>query len=307
MGTPDFAVPSLECLLDGDYEVVAVYTQPDKPAGRGRRLAGSPVKRLAVQRGIPVLQPGTLRAGEAAERLATLRPELGVVAAYGQLLPGEFLSVPRFGFLNVHPSLLPRHRGPSPVANAILCGDLTTGVSIMVMDAGMDTGPVVARAELAISDVETTGTLTSKLAGVGATLLQATVPGWIEGSIVPTAQDESQASYSRRVTAQQGELDWGQSATELWRCVRAYDPWPGAYTWFEGKRLKIREAAPVNERATGEPGWVVSLSGPPGVGVVTGRDVLGLRRVQLEGKRETVVSDFMRGRDGFLGSKLGRT
>jgi methionyl-tRNA formyltransferase len=306
MGTPQFAVTILESLLQSFYQVLAVYTQPDKPAGRGRPVVFPPVKKLALGRQIPVIQPQTFKSSEVVEKLVSLQPELIVVAAFGFILPREVLSLPKFGCLNVHPSLLPRHRGPSPVANAILCGDELTGVTIMVMDAGLDNGPILAQKNVGISFMDTTGSLSSKLAAVGAALLLETLPEWLGGELRPQAQDESRATYSKLITSKDAEIDWHLSAVELWRKVRAYNPWPRCYTWYQGKRLKVHKAIPFGDVAQGQIGEVVALPEPPGVGVVTRQGILGLYEVQLEGKREMLGSDFVRGKRDFIGCILGR-
>lgn len=305
MGTPQFAVPILGSLLRSPYQVVAVYTQPDKPAGRRQRLTPSPVKELAMEHKIPVIQPNTLKSAEVVQDLASLKPELIVVAAFGQILPREVLSLPKFGCLNIHPSLLPQHRGPSPVANAFLCGDLLTGVTIILMDEGLDSGPILAREKVGIAATDTTGSLTAKLARVGAGLLMDTLPKWLKGELEPQPQDESQATYSRLITSKDGEIDWHLPAVELWQRVRAFNPWPSCYTWWQGKRLKIHSAAPVSRLARGEVGNVIALRQPPKVGVVTGEGILGLCQVQLEGRHEMSIADFVRGQRNFIGSILG--
>jgi methionyl-tRNA formyltransferase len=307
MGTPQFAVTILESLLQSSCQVLAVYTQPDKPAGRGRPVVFPPVKNLALERQIPVIQPETFKLNEVVKKLASFQPELIIVAAFGAILPKEVLSLPRFACLNVHPSLLPRHRGPSPVANTILCGDELTGVTIMLMDAGMDTGPILAQEKVKISSMNTTGSLSSRLAEVGAKLLLETLPKWLGSELKPQAQDESQATYSKLITGEDAEIDWHLSAVELWRRVRAYNPWPICYTWCQGKRLKIHSAIPCGGVARGGMGKVIALSESPGVGVVTGDGILGLCQVQLEGKREMSVDDFVRGKRDFIGCVLGRT
>jgi methionyl-tRNA formyltransferase len=306
MGTPQFAVTILESLLQSSYQVLAVYTQPDKPAGRGHPVVFPPVKKLALKRQIPVIQPETLKSSEVVEELASFQPELIIVAAFGAILPPEVLSLPRFACLNVHPSLLPRHRGPSPVANTILCGDELTGVTIMLMDTGMDTGPILAQEKMLVSSMNTTGSLSSKLADVGAKLLLETLPKWLGGELKPQAQDESQATYSKLITSKDAEIDWHLSAVELWRRVRVYNPWPSCYTWCQGKRLKIHKAIPCGSLAKGEVGEVVALAESPGVGVVTGDGILGLCKIQLEGKREMSVDDFVRGKRDFIGCVLGQ-
>jgi methionyl-tRNA formyltransferase len=306
MGTPQFAVTILESLLGSSYQVSAVYTQPDKPAGRGRPVVFPPVKKLALELQIPVVQPEAFESSEVMEKLVSFQPELIVVTAFGFILPQEVLSLPKFACLNVHPSLLPRHRGPSPIANAILCGDELTGVTIMLMDAGLDTGPILAQNKVGISFMDTSGSLSSRLANVGANLLMETLPKWLEGELKAQAQDESQATYSKLITSKDAEIDWHLSALELWRMVRAYNPWPSCYTWCRGKRLKIHKAIPLGDVGDGKIGEVITLAEQPGVGVITKQGILGIWQVQLEGKRTMSGSDFVRGKRDFIGSILGR-
>jgi methionyl-tRNA formyltransferase len=262
------------------------------------------VKRLAIEHKIPVIQPETFKSVEVVEELADVNPELIIVAAFGRILPQEVLSLPKFGCLNVHPSLLPRHRGASPIASALLSGDELTGVTIMLITAKVDSGPILAQRKVGISLEDTTGSLTSKLAQVGAQLLVDILPEWLEGELRPEPQDENRASYSRLINKNDGEIDWHLPAVELWQQVRAYHPWPGCYTWWRGKRLKIHKAIPFGEVESDEMGKVVALREPPGVGVVTGGGILGLSQVQLEGKRQMSVSDFVRGQRDFVGSTL---
>ena len=306
MGTPEFAVPSLEALVHSSYQVVAVCTQPDRRAGRGRQVASSPVKQLALSRGIEVLQPDSLKATSAVERLTALAPELIVVAAFGQILPREVLALPEFGCVNVHPSLLPRHRGSSPISTAILQGDEVAGVTIMLMDTGVDSGPILGRREVSISGDDTTGSLGTGLAEAGAELLLETLALWLEGKIKPQTQEEARASYSKAVSKEDGELDWQLPAVELWRRVRAFDPWPGSYTSWRERRLKLSKVVPVGGGKCAKPGKVVALAPPASaaVGVETGDGLLGLLRVQLEGKREVSTEEFMRGQRDFVGSLL---
>jgi methionyl-tRNA formyltransferase len=304
MGTPRFALPALCRLARSEHEVVAVYTQPDEPAGRGRRMVPSAVKAASLDYGLAVRQPGSLKDPREVEDLARLQPDTIVVAAYGQLLSQSVLDTPRFGCLNIHPSLLPRHRGPSPVAAAILSGEEVTGVTIMLMDKGMDTGPVLAQRQWPLSAEDTTETLTDRLAEAGAELLMETLPSWLAGRITPQAQDDGKATYSRVITKEDGRIDWRRSALELWRMVRALQPWPGCYTMWERKLFKIIEAVPLP--GDGEVGRVVVPRGARGVpvGVQTGSGILGLLNVQLEGKRVMTADDFVRGQRDFLGSLL---
>jgi methionyl-tRNA formyltransferase len=303
MGTPEFAVPTLQA-LDDRHEVVGVVTQPDRPAGRGRKLTASPVKELALSRGLEVFQPPGFTDPGALQRLADWQPEVIVVAAFGQILPLAVLELPPRGCLNIHGSLLPRYRGAAPISAAILAGEEKTGVTVMLMDEGMDTGPVLAQAELAIGPSDTTGTLTAELADLGAELLADTLPAWLEGRITPQPQDGDRATYCRPLRKQDGQLDWSRSARHLDRQVRACDPWPGTYTHWQGQRLKVLRVHPRPETsARGTPGRVAELD--PGIGVVTGQGVLELLEVQLAGKRPMDIEVFVHGQRDFVGSRLG--
>ncbi|MFC2019949.1 methionyl-tRNA formyltransferase, partial [Chloroflexota bacterium] len=263
MGTPEFAVPPLEHLVINECSVVAVYTRPDRPAGRGRPLIASPVKKKAVALKLPVVQPPGLSQPEAVAELEAFRPEAIVVAAFGQVLPPAVLGMPRYGGINIHPSLLPRFRGASPVAAAILAGDWFTGVSIMLMDEGLDTGPVLARAQIPVSPADTTGSLTAKLSLVAAGLLQEVLWRWPRGEITPQPQDEARASYCKPISREDGAIDWGLPALDIRRRVRAFQPWPGGYTRWGGKQLKIIEALPLPGEAALEAGRVVALPSAP--------------------------------------------
>ena len=292
--------------MDGQYDIAAVYTQPDRKAGRGQKLVAPPVKELASAHSIEVLQPESLKNDAVAEYMEALAPDVIVVAAYGRLIPQRILSIPKYGCVNIHPSLLPRHRGPSPVATAILEGDEKTGVTIMLLDAGMDSGPVLRQQAIAVEDTDTTGSLTSKLAVLGAQLLRDTLQLWLSGSIRPEPQDEAGATVTRILTKPDGEMDWHLSSVQLWRQVRAFQPWPGTFTMWQGKQLKIIEALPVSGEKRGQPGKVIALSGQHAApaGVECGEGILGLRRIQLEGKREVSAEEFIRGQRDFEGSIL---
>jgi len=303
MGTPEFAVPVLEALI-GQYQVVAVVTQPDRAAGRRRRVKSSPVKETALAHDLPLLQPPSLRRPEAAAELRELAPDVIVVAAFGQILPPEMLAIPSHSCLNVHASLLPRYRGAAPIAAAILAGEKQTGVTLMLMDEGMDTGPILAQAECKIEPQDTTGSLSVKLAHLGADLLVESLPRWLDGRIAPQPQDDSLATYCRIITKKDGLLDWFLPATALWLRVRAYHPWPGTYTYWRGKLLKILCARPATiGPSSEEPGRVIGLD--DGVAVVTGTDALLLEEIQLAGKKAMAVQDFIRGQRDFIGSVLG--
>ncbi len=304
MGTPQFAVPSLEGLA-ASHSIAAVYTQPDRPAGRGRAPEASPVKKAALALGLTVEQPVSLRQAEAVARLAQYRPEVIVVAAYGLILPRAVLEIPLQGCVNVHPSLLPRHRGASPVATAILAGDEVTGVSIMLMDEGMDTGPVLAREKTAIAPDETTGSLTARLALIAARLLEDTLPRWARGEITPEPQNNAEATDCRPFAKAAGQIDWRLPAPEIWRRVRAYNPWPGAYTRWQSRQLKVLEAKPRDLAGEHRPGEVVAIEGQSeAFGVACGQGLLEVTRVQLEGKQAMAASDFLRGQRNFIGAVL---
>ncbi len=307
MGTPDFGVPVLTSLVRSPYDIVAVYTRPDRAAGRGRHSARSPVKQLAMEQRLAVFEPESLRTETALHHLRELNPDVVVVAAFSYLLPCDILRVPNHGCLNVHPSLLPRHRGASPVASALLSGDEDTGTTIMLMDEGLDTGPVIRQERVSIDDEDTTGTLTGRLAELGSRLLVETVGPWVAGELATDPQREEEATYSPKIIAEDGRLDWSRSAERLWREVRAYNPWPGSHTMYKGRRLKIHRAMPLMVPRVGTTGTVVQVryKGTSFIGVQTGEGVLVLKSVQLEGKRETPLEEFVRGQRDFVGSSLG--
>lgn len=303
MGTPGFAVLPLEQLVLNGYQVAAVYTQPDKPTGRGRTLAAPPVRDMALSLKLPVEQPASLKDEEAVERLAEYHPDVIVVAAFGQILPQRVLDIPRYGCLNVHPSLLPRFRGSSPVAGAILAGDEYIGVTIMLLDRGMDTGPILTRAQVPVLLQDTTGSLTERLSFIGARLLIDALLRWTRGEITPRPQSEVGVTYSKPVSKEDGRIDWKLPSVEIGRRVRAFNPWPGCYTRWQGKQLKIVVATP--SVGAGTPGQVVTL-GKDGVrvGVCTGEGILELLEVQLEGKRAMSAAEFLRGQREFIGIVL---
>lgn len=301
MGVPGFALPALDSLVSGGYRVVAVYVTPDKPAGRGQEGSITPVKRRALHIGLDVHQVATFKNDEAVVDLRRLAPDIIVVAAFGLILPPSVLEMPPYGCLNLHPSLLPRYRGPTPIPAAIIDGVEETGSSIMLMTEGIDCGPVLAQRAFPIAPADTTKSLTDKLAHVSADLLMETLPRWVACSIAPRPQRDEDATYTKMIDKSDGEIDWRLSAPELWRRVRAYYPWPVCYSSWRGRRIRIIEAMPID--GGGEPGLVVELE-RGGVGVCAGDGVLGLLRVQLEGKREMASSEFIRGQRDFVGSVL---
>jgi len=300
MGSPKFAIPILDGLL-AHHQVVGVVTQPDRPAGRGLKLHPPPVKELALAHGIPVFQPESLKREEAVAWIKAKEPDVIVVAAFGQILPPAVLRIPPYGCLNVHASLLPRYRGAAPIQAAILNGDLETGITIILMDEGLDTGPILARKAIPISPEDTAGTLEEKLSRLGAELLLETLPLWVEGKIKPLPQ-EGEPSYTKPVKKEEGLLDWELSAEILARKVRAFNPWPGAFTFWKGKLLKIWKAVPAASAPGETPGKVFRDS--EGVKVACGSGALLLKEIQLEGKNKMGPEEFARGQRDFLGSIL---
>lgn len=308
MGTSEFAVPVLYALLRNGCSIKIVYTSPDGLGGRGQKTIFSPVKKASLDCSLPVRQPVSLRNREEQEYLKRLNPDIIIVAAYGLILPGEVLNLPPLKCINIHPSLLPEHRGPSPIHSAILAGDKESGVSIMVMDEGVDTGPVLKQQKYPIGFDDTTETLTHKLAELGGSMLVSLLPDWFEGKIILVPQDNSRATYSKIIKKGDGEIDWqNNTAEEIWLKIRAFYPWPGSYTLWKGKLLKILRAAPMEHREP--PGQVVEvkLKGETGkkiVGIGAKEGTLEIKMVQYEGKRAMTAEEFARGHRDFIGSRL---
>ncbi len=309
MGSPEYAIFPLRQLIMEGHQIEAVYTRPDKPAGRGREPVATPLKRAALDLNLKVIQVPGFKQAEAVTQLADLKPQAIVVAAFGLILPQPVLDIPEYGCLNIHPSLLPKYRGASPVPAAILSGDDYAGVSVMRLDSGMDTGPVYARSQIPILPWDTSGLLTEKLFHIGAFMLTSILAELPEGKRVPSAQSEAEASYTREITREDGRIDWSLTAQEIGRRVRAYQPWPETYTFWQGKQLKIKEAVPLPADTFVEPGRVISLPAIAGFsgsafGVGTGRGILVILQVQIEGKRSMAAGDFLRGQRDFIGSRL---
>lgn len=299
-GTPEFAAPSLQALLDSRHTVIAVYTQPDRAAGRGQHLTASPVKKLALAHQLPVYQPESLREPAQRQILQNLAADLMVVVAYGLLLPKSVLSIPRYGAINVHPSLLPRWRGATPIQSAILAGDAQTGVSIIQLTPRMDAGPVLYQTHYALNAQETSGELHDLLAQQGAQALLSTLDlltsdGW--QNIKP--QDERLATYTQKITKKDGQIDWRQPAAALARAVRAYHPWPVAFTHFRGAPLRIWQAQALPGAAKFPPGVLAQVE-PTGLDIATGDGILRLLTVQLAGGRPLSVADFIHGQRQYL-------
>jgi methionyl-tRNA formyltransferase len=306
MGSPAFAVPALRSLMSNKYDISMVYTQPDKRTGRGQQVTPCAIKQYAAANGLSVVQPEKFRGPDVVEQLSGLQPDIIVVAAYGQILPDTVLRIPKYKCINIHPSLLPKYRGPSPIAAAILNGDAETGVTIMLIEAKVDSGPILNQRRVAVADEDDAESLSGKLAELGARLLIETLPDWVAGRIQPAAQDESLASYTRMETKDDGRLDLNLSALQLWRKVRAYHPWPGCYVHWKEERLKILKAIPVNDGSRMEIGQVIALPRTQAArtAVQTGEGLLGLITLQPEGKREMAAADFIAGHRDFIGSFL---
>ncbi len=308
MGSPELAVFPLEQLLTNGHHVAAVYTRPDKPAGRGREILATPVKRAALSWNLPVIQVPGFNQPEAAEQLAAFNPEAIVVAAFGQLLPQAVLDIPRYGCLNIHPSLLPKYRGASPVINTILAGDEFAGVSVMRLDAGMDSGPVFIKAQVPVLFNDTAESLTPRLFRAGAQMLLQILAELPSGNRMPELQNKVLASYTSEIDREAGKIDWQRTAAEIGRMVRAYQPWPEAYTFWQGKQFIIKEALPLQGEAKTVPGTVAALAqnaAGAAFAVATARGMLGVINLQVAGKKTMSSEQFMRGQRNFVGAVLG--
>jgi methionyl-tRNA formyltransferase len=304
IGTPEFSVPALTALHDNRNDVVAVVTNPDRPKGRGRRVVASPVKKAAGAFDYPVLQPASVKAPGFVDRLKAFVPDLLIVVAYGQILTKAMLSIPRLGAINIHASLLPKYRGPAPIQWAIVNCEKETGVTTMWMDEGMDTGDMLLMAKVSIGPEETAKTLHDRLAKEGAGLLIHTLEQLASGKLVATPQNHSVATYAPLLKKEDGRIDWTMDASSLDAFVRGMNPWPGAFTFFAGKRLRIFRAGILRRKTSQSPGTV--LEGFPGdLDVATGREVLTLREVQLESGKRLAVADFLRGCPVPSGAVLG--
>ncbi|MBQ8946658.1 MAG: methionyl-tRNA formyltransferase [Lachnospiraceae bacterium] len=309
MGTPDFAVGALEAIIEAGHEVTAVVTQPDKPKGRSGELIPSPVKEAAIKAGIPVFQPVRLRRPEAVEELKKYPADIYVVAAFGQILSDEVLGIPKYGCVNIHASLLPHLRGASPIQHAILQGDRESGVTIMQMDSGIDTGDILMQEAIPIDPDETGGSLFDKLADLGARMIVKALPLIETGQLIPVPQDEQRADHVGMLDKSMGRIDFRSSAEEIERRVRGLDPWPGAFTTLAGKQLKIWKSRVMSTGfgafpESAVPGMVISTD-RNSIYVACGTGVIAIDELQLEGKKRMKTADFLIGRKIEAGSKLG--
>lgn len=305
MGTPDFAVGALESIIQAGHQVSAVVTQPDKPKGRGKEMQFTPVKTCAVKYGIPVFQPIKIKEPEAVETLRTYNADLFVVAAFGQILSEEILCMPKYGCVNIHASLLPKYRGAGPIQWAIINGEKETGITIMQMEKGLDTGDILLQKSISIDEKETGDSLHDKLAVLGAELIVDAIPKIEAGTVTPIKQKDEGSSYAKMLQKSMGKIDWERPAVQIERLVRGLNSWPSAYTSYHGKTLKIWESslAQSDEESTSEPGEVVSV-GKDAFFVQTGEGILKVTQVQLEGKKRMPVKNFLLGYQLKMGERF---
>ena len=303
MGTPDFAVPSLQALIASNHQVVAVITQPDKKKGRGKKLTPPPIKVVADKADIPILQPLKIKTEEFLEQLRSFTPDIIVVAAYGRILPATILNLPPLGCVNVHGSLLPRHRGAAPIQWAVINGDREVGVTIMKMDEGMDTGAILLPASITVTGDETAGTLFEKLAKLGADTLITALSRLQQGDLPPIEQDHEKATKAPPLNKEMGLLDWSKSAKELHCLIRGLDPWPSAYTYHDGIRYRLFSPEVVNKHMDAEPGTIL-LADKQGLLIATGKDALLIKELQPEGKKRLSIEAFLCGHAIANGSKF---
>lgn len=305
MGTPEFAIPSLQNLIESDEEIIAVITQPDRPKGRSRKITPPPVKKLALQHNLFLLQPEDVNSHQTIAILRQLKPDLITVVAYGQILSSEILEIPLYGCINVHASLLPSYRGAAPIQWAIIKGEKTTGVTTMLMDEGMDTGDILLQKSISIEESDTAATLHDKLAVLGGNLLIETITRLKKGKLIPTPQDDSKASYAPMLTKEDGKIEWTRTSEEIHNLIRGTYPWPGAYTFFNGKRVKILGSEVYDTKKRGDtPGRVWGIV-KDGFIVECGKGRLLITQIQPSGKKPLWASDFVNGYNVTEGCILG--
>ncbi len=293
-GTPDFAATALRALIAAKHTIVGVYSQPDRPAGRGRKLQPSPVKQVAIDHGNPVFQPETLKTAEARQQLADLRPDVMVVAAYGLILPKPVLEIPTHGCLNIHASLLPRWRGAAPIQRAIAAGDADTGITIMQMDEGLDTGAMLLKSLTAINPGDTGGSLHDRLAELGGQAIVKALELLEKGELSGEAQNDDLACYARKLSKDEGHIDWSADAIDIERLIRAFNPWPGTYTDLGDQRIRIHEATALNDTSN-KPAGTVLRRERDGIDIACGTGSLRITRLQLPGSRAQSVNDLING------------
>ncbi|CAM4024728.1 MULTISPECIES: methionyl-tRNA formyltransferase [Pseudoalteromonas] len=296
-GTPDFAARHLQALIDSEHQIVGVYSQPDRPAGRGKKLKASEVKELALQHDLPVFQPASLKSDDALSELSSLNADIMIVVAYGLLLPKAILEAPRLGCLNVHGSILPRWRGAAPIQRAIWAGDEETGVTIMQMDEGLDTGDMLHISRCPIEATETSASLYSKLAELGPKSLIDTITKLVNGEITPQVQDDEQANYAKKLSKEEANIDWAMDALQIERNIRAFTPWPVCFTQMGGNTVKIYQANVVEQQGT--PGTVLQ-SDKHGIVVACGTHALNITQLQPQGKKPMAITDFLNGRADWV-------
>jgi methionyl-tRNA formyltransferase len=294
-GTPDFAARHLDALLTSEHEVVGVFTQPDRPAGRGNKLTPSPVKTLALEHGIPVFQPKSLRPAESQQLVAELNADVMVVVAYGLILPQAVLDMPKLGCINVHGSLLPRWRGAAPIQRSLWAGDSQTGITIMQMDVGLDTGNMLHKIECDIEPQDTSATLYNKLAELGPTGMLATLQQLAEGTARPEVQDEALVTYAEKLSKEEARLDWTLSAKQLERCIRAFNPWPMSYFVIDEQPVKVWQAEAMDQQTSAQPGTIIA-AGKAGIQVATSDGILNILQLQPAGKKAMSVQDILNSR-----------
>ncbi|MDT8370835.1 MAG: methionyl-tRNA formyltransferase [Gammaproteobacteria bacterium] len=303
-GTPEFAAETLKALLRTEHEICAVYTQPDRPAGRGRKLTASPVKQLALSHDLRVEQPVHFKSDQDRQTLADFQADLMIVVAYGLLLPQSVLDIPNYGCINIHASLLPRWRGAAPIQRALLAGDNQTGVCIMQMEAGLDTGPVLSRATCPIYDSDTATTLHDRLAELGANTLLSTLPNLIDLQQHAEVQDDSESCYAEKLHKEEALIDWRQSARQITRQIHAFNPWPVAQTDWHDAVFRIWSAHVINDDSSARPGEIIAIQ-RQGIDIATGDGVLRVTEVQLPGKRAMAVANFLNANSPEIGEHFG--
>lgn len=307
MGTPDFSVPTLEALVASEHEVVGVVTQPDKPKGRGKEIHMSPVKECALQHNIPVYQPVRARDEAFVDEMRALNPDVMVVIAFGQILPKSLLELPKYGCVNIHASLLPKYRGAAPIQWAVINGDEETGITTMMMDVEMDTGDMLEKTVVKLDPEETGGSLFDRLSLLGGDLILSTLSKLEKGEITPVPQDHEKATYVKKISKSMGDIDWNMDAVSIERLVRGLNPWPSAFTRWNGKMLKIWEAKVLPDPDVKLPcGSVISAS-DEGLKIQTGAGVLCVTSLQLEGKKRMDTAAFLRGYQVAAGSMMERS